>query len=118
MFGRDMMYFYNTVSKKLTITRRILGTETVLLWVTKVKPDDMLLQDPFARPWIRSYTLAIAKGILGEAYSKYSQIIGPQGGATLKGTELKTESKEDMEKLETEILNYVDNATPMGIILG
>lgn len=117
MFGRDLLYFWNTVSKKLTITRRILGTETVLLWVTKIKPDDMILQDPFARPWVRSYTLAVAKQILGEAYTKYSQIIGPTGGASLK-SDLKADAKEEMEKLETELLNYVDNGIPMGIVLG
>ena len=119
MFGRDINYHYNTVSKKLTLVRRILGEETVLLWVTKVKPDDMILKDPFARPWIRSYTLALCKEMRGQAYSKYSQGIGPQGGFTLSGDALKAEAKEEMEKLDTEILNYVDNGVPIsGVILG
>lgn len=119
MFGRDINYHFNTVTKKLTILRRIGAEETVLLWVTKVKPDDMILQDPFARPWIRSYTLATCKEILGQAYSKFSQIVGPQGGATLKGTELKAESVAEIEKLEAEILQYVDNGVPIsGVILG
>jgi hypothetical protein len=119
MFGRDINYHFNTVTKKLTIVRRILGEETVLLWVTKVKPDDMILRDPFAKPWIRSYTLAICKEMLGQAYSKFSQVVGPQGGATMKGAELKAESVAEIEKLETEILNYVDNGTPVGgVILG
>lgn len=118
MFGRDINYHFNVVTKKLTILRRILGVEMVMLWVTKVKPDDMILNDPFARPWIRSYTLALSKNILAEAYSKFNQIIGPQGGTTLKGNELKAESKEEIEKLETELLNYVDNGTPMFILRG
>lgn len=119
MFGRDINYHYNTVSKKLTLVRRILGEETVLLWVTKVKPDDMILKDPFAKPWIRSYTLALCKEMRGQAYSKYSQGIGPQGGFTLSGDALKAEAKEEMEKLDTEILNYVDGGTPIsGVILG
>ena len=119
MFGRDINYNFNTVTKKLTILRRIGAEETVLLWVTKVKPDDMILQDPFARPWIRSYTLATCKEILGQAYSKFSQIVGPQGGATLKGDSLKTESAAEIEKLEAEILQYVDNGVPIsGVILG
>jgi len=108
MFGRDIIYTFNTVTKKLTIAREIQSPETVLLWVTKVKPDEMILRDPFAKPWLRSYTLAVAKGILGESYSKFSQIIGPQGGTTLKGDALKTESLAEMEKLDIEILNYVD----------
>jgi hypothetical protein len=118
MFGRDINYHYNTVSKKLTILRRIGSEESVLLWVTKVKPDDMILQDPFARPWVRSYTLALAKEMLGQAYSKFAQVIGPQGGTTLKGAELKAESVAEIDKLEIEILQYIDNGTPYGIILG
>jgi hypothetical protein len=118
MFGRDVNYHYNTVSKKLTLVRRILGEETVLLWVTKVKPDEMILKDPFARPWIRSYTLAVCKEMRGQAYSKYSQGIGPQGGFTLSGDALKAEAKEEMAALDTEILNFIDNGTPLGIVIG
>lgn len=118
MFGRDIMYNWNVVSKKLTIPRRIGAPETVLLWVTKVKPDDMILSDPFARPWIRSYTLAWCKIMLAEAYSKFGQVIGPQGGTTMKGAELRTEGREELDKLDLEILNYIDNGTPYGVILG
>lgn len=117
MFGRDINYNWNVVSKKLTIMRMILGEETVLLWVTKVKPDDMILQDPFARPWVRSYTLALCKQMLGEAYSKFGQVIGPQGGTTMKGTELKAEAKEELEKLDQEILQFVDNGTPNSFVI-
>lgn len=119
MFGRDINYHFNTVSKKLTLVRRILGEETVLLWVLKIKPDDMILKDPYAKPWIRSYTLALCKEMRGQAYSKYSQGIGPQGGFTLSGAELKAEAKEEMALLEQEILNYIDGGTPIsGVILG
>jgi hypothetical protein len=118
MFGRDINYHFNTVSKKLTILRRVNSEESVLLWVTKVKPDEMVLNDPFARPWVRSYTLAISRQILGEAYSKFGQIIGPQGGTTMKGAELIATGKEEIERLENEILQYIDNGTPLGIILG
>jgi hypothetical protein len=117
MFGRDINYNWNTVSKKLTIMRMILGEETVLLWVTKVKPDDMILQDPFARPWVRSYALALCRQMLGEAYSKFGQIVGPQGGTTMKGTDLIATAKEEIEKLDQEILQYVDNGTPNSFVI-
>lgn len=117
MFGRDINYHYNTVSKKLTLVRRILGEETVLLWVLKIKPDDMILKDPYAKPWIRSYTLALCKEMRGQAYSKYSQGIGPQGGFTLSGDALKAEAKEEMALLDTEILNYVDGGTPQSMVI-
>lgn len=117
MFGRDINYNWNTVSKKLTIMRMILGEETVLLWVTKVKPDDMILEDPFARPWVRSYALALCRQMLGEAYSKFGQIVGPQGGTTMKGTDLIATAKEEIEKLDQEILQYVDNGTPNSFVI-
>ena len=117
MFGRDINYHFNTVTKKLTIVRRLLSDETVLLWVNKMKPDDMILSDPFSRPWIRSYTLAWCKQFLGEAYSKFGQVIGPQGGTTLKGDALKTESVAEIEKLEIELLQYVDNGTPSSFVI-
>jgi hypothetical protein len=119
MFGRDILFHFNTVSKKLTLVRAVQGEEIVCLWVTKGKPDEMILQDPFARPWIRDYTLAKAKMILGEGYSKFSQMVGPQGGATLKGDALKSESLAEQERLDTEILNYVDGGTPAwGVLHG
>jgi hypothetical protein len=117
MFGRDINYHYNTVSKKLTIVRRILAEENVLLWVLKIKPDDMILKDPYAKPWIRSYTLALCKEMRGQAYSKYGQVIGPQGGVTLSGDALKAEAKEEMEKLDQEILNYIDGGTPQSMVI-
>ena len=117
MFGRDINYHFNTASKKLTIVRRILAEENVLLWVTKMKPDDMILQDPFSRPWVRSYTLAMCKGMLGEAYSKFSQVIGPSGGTTLKGEALKSESVTEIGNLETELLNYIDGGTPNSFVI-
>jgi hypothetical protein len=55
--------------------------------------------------------------MLGEAYSKFGQIIGPQGGSTLKGDSLKTESVAEIEKLEIELLQYVDNGTPSSFVI-
>jgi hypothetical protein len=117
MFGRDINYHFNTVTKKLTLLRRMLGDETVLLWVNKSKPDDMILSDPFSRPWIRSYSLALCRQMLGEAYSKFGQIIGPQGGTNLKGADLLATAKEELDKLEQELLQFVDNGTPASFVI-
>lgn len=114
MFGRDLVYNYNPATKKLTIVRKIVGLETVLLWVYKFRPDDAILADPFAKSWIRSYTLAWCKTMLGEAYSKFATINGPQGGSNLKGEALKTEGKDERDTLEEEIKNYMTNEMPIG----
>lgn len=118
MFGRDINYTYDQVTKKLTIIRKPTGDEAVLLWVYKVRTDDQIISDLMARPWIRDYTLANCKMYLGEAYSKFNSVIGPQGGTTLKGDALKSEAKEMQDRLEKEIDLYVDGAMPLGIILG
>jgi len=118
MFGAYMNFTFNPVSKKLQLIRKPTGGEDILLWVMKQKPDDEILLDPYAKPWIRSYTLAWCKQMLGEAYSKFNTIIGPQGGTTLKGDPLKTEAKEMFATLERELDLYIDSAFPPGIVIG
>ena len=56
--------------------------------------------------------------MLGEAYSKYNTLAGPQGGTTLKGQQLMDESKATIERLERDIDLYIDNAMPLGVIIG
>lgn len=118
MFGAYMNFTYNPVSHKLQLVRKPTGGEDILLWVMKVKPDDEILQDPYARPWIRSYTYAWSKQMLGEAYSKFPTLPGPQGSMSLKGDALKNESKELIAGLERELDLYIDNAFPPGIVIG
>lgn len=118
MFGRDINFTFSATTKKLTIMRKPTGGESILLWVYKMRSDEELLQDPFARPWIRDYTLAWSKQMLGEAYSKFNTVIGPQGGTSLKGGDLKTEAQAILDRLEKELDNYVDAAMPLGIVIG
>lgn len=118
MFGRDINYTFDTVTKRLSIIRKPTAGEMILIWCYKYRADETILQDPFARPWIRDYTLAWSKQMLGEAYSKFNAVIGPQGGTTLKGDALKTEAKEILERLEKELDQYVDGSMPLGIIIG
>lgn len=118
MFGRDINYTFDPVSKKLSIVRKPLGGESILIWCYMYRPDETLLQDPYCRPWLRDYTLAWCKQMLGEAYSKFSQVIGPQGGTTLKGDALKNEAKEMIDRLEKDLDLYIDNTMPLGVIIG
>lgn len=118
MFGAYLNYTFDPVTKKLQLIRKPTGGETVLLWVSKIKPDDQILQDATIKPWVRSYTLAWCKIMLGEAYSKFNTIIGPQGGTTLKGDSLKTEGREMLDQLEKELDLYIDASMPPGIVIG
>jgi len=127
MFGGHINFTFNPVTKKLTLARkmpwqganpRVEDQESVLLWIFNTKPDQMILNDPYSFPWIQEYAYNFCKMILGEAREKFSQIAGPQGGATLNGATLKNEAKEGMEKLEEELKMYVDGGQPLTWIMG
>jgi len=86
--------------------------------VYNVKPDNQLLQDRQAQPWIQDYALATAKFTLGEARSKFATIAGPQGGTSLNGDTLKAEAQTEMLALDEELKNYVDGSDPISFIIG
>lgn len=92
--------------------------EVVMLHTYNYKPDVMLLNDPMIFPWIQDYAYAFAKGVLGEARSKFASLAGPQGGTQLNGTALITESREEMVKLEEELKNMVDGSMPLIWVTG
>lgn len=92
--------------------------EVVLLHTYNYKPDVMLLNDHMIYPWLQDYAYAFAKGILGEARSKFAQLAGPQGGTTLNGTALIAESKEEMLKLEEDLKTYIDGSMPLTWVIG
>jgi hypothetical protein len=118
MFGSFINFRFNPANKKLTLMQRPRGQETLLLWVNNHRPDFDLVRDPYAGIWVKDYTLANCKIILGEARSKFSQIAGPQGGTTLNGDALKAEGQQEIEKLETAIRNSETGETPMWFVRG
>jgi hypothetical protein len=118
MFGSYINFNYNQSTRKLTITQRPRGQEQVLLWTDNFRPDFVILEDIYAKQWIRDYTLATCKKILGEARSKFAQIAGPQGGTSLNGSELKTEADRDIEALEKELTSQVTGGSGYWFIRG
>lgn len=119
MFGGFLHYTWNSSTKLLTLTRKIEGDgEDILMWLYNWKPDAVILEDISSRPWIQEYALALCKYMLGEARSKFSTIAGPQGGTSLNGDSLKAEAQQEMEKLESDLRNYVDGSDPLTFIIG
>lgn len=118
MFGSDINFTFNRTTKKLTLMQRPRSEEEVLLWLYNQRPDFNLLQDPFASQWLRDYSLATCKMILGEAREKFAQIASPQGGTSLNGTALKAEGKAELEVLELDLINYKDGGTPLTFVIG
>lgn len=118
MFGSFINYNYNQSTRKLTILQRPRAEEQVLLWTYNYRPDFTILEDIYAKQWIRDYTLANCKLMLGEAREKFAQIAGPQGGTSLNGTAMKTEAKEMITQLEQELMQQVTGGQGYTFIIG
>lgn len=118
MFGSDINFTFNRTTKKLTIMQRPRAEEELLLWMYNYRPDFNLLQDPYASQWLKDYSLATCKIMLGEAREKFSQIASPQGGTQLNGTALKAEGKAEIEQLELDLINYKEGSQPLTWVIG
>jgi len=118
MFGSFIEFRWNTATKKLTILQRPRAGEEVLLWCYNYRPDSQLLTDYLAKQWLRDYTLASCKYMLGEARSKFSVVAGPQGGTSLNGDALKAEAQAEIEKLENELAQAMAGGTGYYFVIG
>lgn len=118
MFGSFINYNYNQSTRKLTILQRPRAQEQVLLWTYNYRPDFVILEDIYAKQWIRDYTLANCKMMLGEAREKFAQIAGPQGGSSLNGTAMKNEAMQAMKDLEAELMQQVTGGQGYTFIIG
>ena len=118
MFGSFINYNYNQSTRKLTILQRPRAQEQVLLWTYNYRPDFVILEDIYAKQWIRDYTLANCKMMLGEAREKFAQIAGPQGGSSLNGTAMKNEAQQAIKDLEAELMQQVTGGQGYTFIIG
>ena len=119
LFGRDLNFHFDSVSRSLTVHRNIRTAEQAVLWIYAYRTEAEILNDDSSRPWIRSFAVAQSKLMLGTAYAKFQQIVGPQGGTSLPGDALKSEATAEMEKLEDEIKNLMDGSeSPFGFVIG
>jgi hypothetical protein len=119
LFGGFVNFEWNHVTKVLTLLRKFnVSGEQVVLWVYNTRPEQRLLRDNYVKPWIKDYSLAMAKYTLGEARSKFSTIAGPQGGTSMNGDTLKAEAQGEMQVLEEELKNYVDGSDPLSFLIG
>jgi len=118
MFGSFIEFKWNPTSKKLTLLQRPRAEEEILLYAYNYRPDNELLNDYLAAQWIKDYTLAACKYMLGEARSKFATIAGPQGGSTLNGDTLKAEAQQEMDKLEQEVSLAVPGGVGYSFVIG
>lgn len=118
MFGSEINFTFNKTTKLLTLMQRPRTDEEVLVWMYNYRPDFNLLQDPQAGQWLKDYSLATCKVMLGEAREKFGTIASPQGGTQLNGAALKGEGKAEMETLELDLVNYKEGGTPLTFVIG
>lgn len=119
MFGAFIEFKWHAQTHKLTILQRPRNSdEELLLYCYNYRPDLGILNDVYAAQWVKDYTLANCKIMLGNAREKFAQIAGPQGGTSLNGTALKAEGVAEIEKLETELIAQVAGGRGYTFIIG
>lgn len=118
MFGSDINFTFNRTTKTLTIMQRPRAEEELLIWMYNQRPDFNLIQDPYANQWLKDYSLATCKIMLGEAREKFASIASPQGSTNLNGTALKAEGKVEIEQLELDLINYKEGSQPLTFVIG
>lgn len=119
MFGSYIEYNWKPTSHTLDILQRPFAQgEQILIRSYNVRPDWVLLQDIYAKQWLRNYSLAVCKQILGQARSKFGSIAGPGSPITLNGTALLSEAKEEMEKLDKEVQDLTAGGFGMTFVIG
>ena len=119
MFGSYIEFKWKPQTHTLTILQRPFAQgEQILIRSHNYRPDFVLLTDIYAKQWLRDYTLATCKLMLGEARSLFASIAGPSGSIQLNGNDLKASAKEEIEKLEKELENLVPGGTPLTFVIG
>jgi hypothetical protein len=119
MFGSYIEFKWKPTSHILTILQRPFAQgEQILIKSHNYRPDFVLLSDIYAKQWLRDYTLATCKIMLGEARSLFASIAGPSGGITLNGNDLKTSGKDELEKLDKELETYIAGGTGYTFVIG
>jgi hypothetical protein len=100
MFGSYINFTWHPQSRKLTIHQRPRGEESVMLLAYNVRPDFSIIDDTYSGQWIKDYSLANCKMMLGQAREKFAQIAGPGGGSSLNGAAMKSEAQAEIDKLD------------------
>ena len=118
MFGSFINFNFVPQTRKLTIFQRPRGEEEVMLWVYNQRPDFAIIEDTYAGQWVKDYSLANCKMMLGQAREKFAQIAGPAGGSSLNGAAMKSEATADLERLTKELETLVPGGSGYTFIIG
>ena len=118
MFGSFINFTWHPQTRKLIIHQRPRGEESVMLQVYNTKPDFSIISDTYSGQWIKDYSLANCKMMIGQAREKFASIAGPQGGSSLNGAAMKSEAQQEMEKLVDDLMKLVPGGSGYTWIIG
>ena len=119
VFGSEINFIWEPSTHKLKIIRRPTAEEDVLVKVWMKKPEDIIITDDYTGPWVRDFSLAKCKMMLGEARSKFpGGLVGPGGPVQLNGDQLKADATAELERLEMELQNFVVSRDGMPFRIG
>jgi hypothetical protein len=119
MFGAYIEFQWSPTTHILRILQRPFSDgEQILIFGYNYRPDYILLTDLYAAQWLKDYTLANCKIMLGEARGKFSQIAGPGGAGGLNGADLKSAGKEELAALDKELETYIPGGTGYTLVIG
>jgi hypothetical protein len=119
LFGGNLDFNFNSVTKKLTIFRKPIGDkELVALQCFSYKPEIQLLSDHRTILFFKEYVYAMMLETIGQARGKFGTVIGPSGGISLNGPALLAQSSELKKELIENIKNYRYGESALGIFIG
>jgi len=119
MFGSYIEFNWKPTSHILDILQRPFAQgEQILIQSYNFRPDYVLLTDIYAKQWLRDYTLATCKIILGEAREYFSTIVGPGSGVSLNGAAMKAAGQADLDRLDKELETNVAGGFGLTFVIG
>ena len=134
---RRSNYTYKIVGKNIRVFPQPTESDPKELWIrVQFSPDPMNpgINDPgiygvsnmsnvpygnlkfsrinsVGRQWVRQYSLALSKELLGLIRSKFSSVPIPGGDLQLNGTDLVSQGREEKESLRTKLAEMLDELT-------
>lgn len=119
IFGSFIEFQWIPTSRTLRILQRpFTDNEVLMIRAQNYRPDYQIINDIYAGQWIKDYTLASCKVMLGEARSKFANIAGPGGAGGLNGADLKSAGKEELAALDKELETLISGGTGYSFIIG
>jgi len=70
------------------------------------------------RQWVRQYSLALCKELLGQVRSKFASVPIPSGDLTLNGGDLISQGREDQGRLRDQLVELLDSLTYSKLLEG